>query len=221
MRKSCSGLAGLRDRPSCLNLGGGKLHIAPLPLSFITVLLTLDVYNHCIFLLPCPSCSCCQGFCTAKYSSPKGMAKPQTVMQNTQMSIPTPSLFSWASEGQQSSCCFSPDSTVCVCGHFSHPWCTDPFSNSRIPYPLCSYSICSFLEMETKFLSTSERQKILSNWSVVTFTYTSKDQPPYIKHNIHCRYILFPCCSWGMKVLLRTGVRIEKCLDCVGKDGSE
>lgn len=221
-RKSCSRLAGLRDRPSWLNLGGGKLHIPPLPLSFITVLLLLDMHNHCIFLLPCPSCSRSQGCCTARYSSPKGTAKLQTVLQNTRMSILSPSLFPRASKGQQSSCCCGPVGTVCDCRHFSNPWWTVRFSNGRIPYPLCSYSRYSFLEMEKKnSLSTSERQKILSNWSVVTFMYTSKDQLPHIKHNIHCWYILFPCCSWGMKVLLRTGVRNEKCWDCVGKDGSE
>lgn len=41
--------------------------------------------------------------------------------------------------------------------------------------------------------------KNLSNWSSVTFIYTTKDQPPYIKHNIHCRYILCPWYSWGIK----------------------
>jgi len=55
--KSCSGLAGLRNRPSWLNLWAGKFRMAPLSLSFTAVLLALDVHSHGVFISPRPRSS--------------------------------------------------------------------------------------------------------------------------------------------------------------------
>lgn len=51
-----------------------------------------------------------------------------------------------------------------------------------------------------KPLSTSEKQNKTKQKNqqlifLVTITYTSKDQLPYIEHKGCCRYVLFPCCS--------------------------
>lgn len=101
------------------------------------------------------------------HSSAKDMAKSQTVIENTCMSIPASSLFPEASEGQQSCC--TPDGTGVGFFHTLDAHYLFQMAESLIVFV---QSIYRFLEIEKKvFLSISERQKILSNfllWQLCT-----------------------------------------------------
>lgn len=133
-----------------------------------------------------------------------------------------PSLFPGVRKWQDSSCCsLSWWHSVHLVDIFSHLWYTVPFFKWQNPFFFVFIQYMQVFGNGKKVSKYFRETKILCNWSVVTFMYRTKDWLPHTKHNIHCRYILFLCCSWGLKVLLRTGVRNEKCLDCVGKDGSE